>query len=261
MTDEDESLQVRSYRTLEELQNLQPAWEELLSSYPLATTFSTWEWLSAWWHAFGKGRELLVLAFFAPNSKLVGLAPFSIEPCALAGLPRRLLRLMGDGSHDSDNLDMPVWPGWQQNIANELLSYLSRDGGWDVAQFNTLPPGSLLMAALIQKLRQHGWTITQRQRVASAVALPDNFNSFLQQLSSEDQNNFARYTRRLEKRYQTRVYRCTQAAEVPRCLEALFKLHQERWQASGQPGTFASQERRDFYCELSRLLLSRGCLE
>src|SRR5438270_5448446 len=64
MTDEDESLQVRSYRTLEELQNLQPAWEELLSSYPLATTFSTWEWLSAWWHAFGKGRELLVLAFF-----------------------------------------------------------------------------------------------------------------------------------------------------------------------------------------------------
>jgi CelD/BcsL family acetyltransferase involved in cellulose biosynthesis len=38
-------------------------------------------------------------------------------------------------------------------------------------------------------------------------------------------------------------------------------LHQRRWQSAGQPGSFSSVERREFYNDLSRRLLARGCLE
>jgi CelD/BcsL family acetyltransferase involved in cellulose biosynthesis len=44
-------------------------------------------------------------------------------------------------------------------------------------------------------------------------------------------------------------------------LEALFRLHQGRWQSAGQPGSFSSLERREFYNDLSGRLLARGWLE
>jgi CelD/BcsL family acetyltransferase involved in cellulose biosynthesis len=262
MTSKAEPLRIRVYRNLDELESLLPSWQELLAAYPLATTFSTWEWLSAWWRAFGNGRELLVLSFLGPNSELVGLAPLSIEPHAFVpGLPLRLLRLMGDGSHDSDNLDLPVRCGWEEMMVDGLLSYLRRHKSWDVAEFNTVPPNSPVLGELIQKLRGSGWTISRRERAASAISLPNSFNTYFQQLSSEDRKNLGRYTRRLERRYQTRIYRCIEQADLPRCLEALFRLHQGRWQAAGEPGTFASEERRHFYYDLSPALLARGWLQ
>src|SRR5271165_6106557 len=71
-------LSLHVYKDLNELGALRPAWDELLSQYPSATTFSTWEWLSCWWACFGKHRQLLILALFDSGS-LVGLAPLSIS--------------------------------------------------------------------------------------------------------------------------------------------------------------------------------------
>ena len=68
-----EKLVIRTYRSLEELQPLVASWKTLLAQYPLATTFSTPEWLFPWWRNFGKNQELLVAGFFA-DAQLVGLA-------------------------------------------------------------------------------------------------------------------------------------------------------------------------------------------
>ena len=114
-------LGLRVYRNLEELGGLRTAWDELLRAYPLSSTFSTWEWLSCWWRSFGQGREMLALALLDADSRLVGLAPFSISKERFAGgVPLRVLRLLGDGSADSDNLDLPARPGFEQVLADCL---------------------------------------------------------------------------------------------------------------------------------------------
>jgi CelD/BcsL family acetyltransferase involved in cellulose biosynthesis len=267
MRGEVADLTVRVYRDLDDLQTLVPAWNELLSVYAPATTFCSWEWLSSWWRAFGGARELLVLAFYhrSPNSdgELIGLAPLSVERHGIAGpISLKKVRLMGDGSGDSDNLDMPVRPGWEEQFAVALSRYLNEQKGlWDFCELNTLPPDSPGAESFRRYLKAQGWSVLQYQRVASAISLPDNWEEYLHQLSSEDQKNLSRYARRLEKRYQTRIYRCTQESELPAILEALFQLHQERWQAAGEAGSFASEERRRFYHDLSRLLLTQSKLE
>ena len=67
-------LAIRTYRSLDELQAVDASWRDLLANYPLATTFSTPEWLTSWWRSFGKNQDLLVAGFFA-DSRLVALAP------------------------------------------------------------------------------------------------------------------------------------------------------------------------------------------
>ncbi len=100
------SLQVRAYESLQDLQSLRPAWDDLLSAIPDASTFSTWEWLAPWWRAFGGGQQLMVLACFDESSRLVGLAPLALQrrssgcPCqreARRGSNRGTLPLMVRG--------------------------------------------------------------------------------------------------------------------------------------------------------------------
>lgn len=258
-----QSLQVRVYESLDDLQGLLPAWENLLSHSPTATIFSTWEWLAPWWRAFGNDQELMVLAFFDPHQTLAGLAPLSLSTHRVSRVLKfGFLRLVGDGSGDSDNLDLPVCAGYEEEFTRALLEYLDRTAGrWDLCQFNTLPAHSPAGNHLRKHLKQRGWTHFEYPRPWSVVVLPGSWESYLKQLSSKERGKLAYYSRRLGKNHEVRYYKCTQESELPTCLEALFQLHQARWQLQGQPGSFGSQHRRQFYSEMGRLFLARRWLE
>jgi CelD/BcsL family acetyltransferase involved in cellulose biosynthesis len=257
-----DQLEIRTYRSVDELQTITGAWKKLLADYPLATTFSTPEWLISWWRNFGRNQELLVAGFFA-DSRLVALAPLSLTRFRLAKIfSFQLLQLMGDGSKDSDNLDLPVRPGFEERFAGSLLQFLESEcSSWDLAQLNTLPPESPGANAFRQALANKRWVVIQHQTPASAIPLPETWDEYLQLLSVKERGKITYYSKRLEKKYQVRFYKCESDSDLPLCLEALFNLHQRRWRSAGQPGTFESAERRQFYLDLGRMLLAENLLE
>ena len=69
------NLSVRVFRTIDDLGKLRVRWEDLLAQYPQGSIFSTWEWLTTWWRAFGGDQQLHVLAFEDGSYQLVGLIP------------------------------------------------------------------------------------------------------------------------------------------------------------------------------------------
>jgi CelD/BcsL family acetyltransferase involved in cellulose biosynthesis len=257
------TLSLKVYRDLESLQELRPAWEDLLAHYPAASIFSTWEWLAPWWRAFGSNRQLWVIAFFTDSAQLAALAPFSLESRRIGkGLKFKVLQLLGDGSQDSDNLDLPVRPGWEDRFVQSLLNYLeSQASKWHFSELDTLPSNSWAGRQLEQHLRQRGWTAFTYQRPCSAIPLPETWETYLQQLSGKERGKIGRYTRLLEKNYTVRVHKCSQEGELRACLETLFDLHEKRWRLVGQTGSFQDPARRQFYNDLASLLLGRGWLE
>jgi CelD/BcsL family acetyltransferase involved in cellulose biosynthesis len=259
----EQNLRIRVYEDLDDLQDLVPAWEELLSEFPAATVFSTWEWLAPWWRAFGSAQELHVLAFHDESSRLVALAPLAVGKRRFAaGLRVRLLRLMGDGSQDSDNLDLPVRPGYEERFTAALLDYLRTPAiHWDVCELNTLPSQSSGANMLLAGIKQHGWPHSVCPRAWSAVNLPESWEAYLKKLSGKERGKLGYYSRRLEKNHQVHFHRCAVESDLPGCLEALFELHQKRWQQVGEPGSFSSSARREFYRQMGRGLLGRDRLE
>ena len=254
---------LRVYEEFRDLEHLRRDWDALLAKYPFSTTFSTWEWLTSWWNAYGQGRKLLVLALYSGANSLAGLALFSSSVEKVSGrIHLRVLRLLGDGTYDSDNLDLPVEPGFEEIFTRKLLEYLRNNKTqFDLCEWNTLPPESLVGSHLPQLARSLGWTFLEKPTVSSAIPLPHSWETYLESLSSEDRKNIPRYTRRLESRYQVQIQRCDNANRLAMYLDSLFGLHQSRWQSAGQPGTFAVVERQSFYRELSRHLLACGSLQ
>ncbi len=256
-------LQIRCYSHLQALECLRPAWESLLSQIPHATIFNTWEWLAPWWHAYGKDRALMVLAFFDGGANLVGLAPLAIDTKRSALSVRyRLLRLLGDGSGDSDNLDVLALPGYERSVIGTFLDFLEKDRSvWDCCQLNTLPDGSPVLSHLREELGARGWPDAIHPRLRSAIALPADWDTYLSRISKNERRKLLYYSRRVAKRFKAEFYKCSEESQLPLALNVLFELHRKRWERLGEPGTFLSAERRQFYGQLAQFLLRRGWLD
>jgi CelD/BcsL family acetyltransferase involved in cellulose biosynthesis len=169
---------------------------------------------------------------------------------------------MGDGSQDSDNLDLPVRAGFEDSFATALLRFLeSERRSWDFCELNTLPPSSPAANALRKLIEQKHWVVNESQIPTSAIALAATWEEYLKQLSSKERGKVGLRARRLEKKFAVRIHKCMEEREIDPLLHELYELHGKHWQARGLPGTLHSPARRQFYGELARLLLRRRQLE
>jgi CelD/BcsL family acetyltransferase involved in cellulose biosynthesis len=260
----DQNLTIVVHDSLESLERLRPEWETLLGAYEPSTIFSTYEWLAPWWRAFGGRDRLLVLAFRDESSALVGLAPLSIAVRrAFPVFPSlRVLRMMGDGSHDSDNLDLPVLPGYEPAFIHSLLDWLKQNSGlWDVCELNTLPENSSVGMRLPGDLAKRKWKCFSSTRPQTVIELAETWEAQVKRISSKERGKIGLRARRLEKKFEVRIRRCSDERDIDALLQSLFELHGRHWQQRGLPGTLHSPARRRFYGELARLLLARGRLE
>ena len=255
------ALRVKVCNQWDEIEKLQPAWDSILAENPRLTMFSTREWLASWWSAYGMGVPLESFTFHSEN-QAVGIAPFFRDFVSFLGI-RKLaqLCLVGAGSGDSDNLDLVIRPGFEEAAATAFLANLEGRNDWDLCWLETLPAASTIGNLLPAKLTALGWPY-QVSRVPNwSVSLPQTWNAYLEGLSPEFRPLLTRYPKRLESRYACRLSRCQTEADLERYLPVLFDLHQRRWVEAGQPGAFASAERRQFYRALASALLSRGWLD
>jgi len=256
-------LQVKTVHTWNGLEAIRPAWEEILRGAAGLTIFSTLEWLGAWWKAYGKDKELVAPVFSNSDDEIVGVVPLYtdlVEPA----LPFRVkrLRFVGDGSEDSDNLDLIIRVGYETSCLQAFLSWLGSNPDWGICELNTLPLDSAALPLLNSELKTRRWTHRRLERPRSTISLPNTWEKYLQQtISRKEGTKIGYYSKRLQKRFQVSISKCDNAQELPASLAALFGLHQERWRLRGGSGAFASAERREFYYNMASSFLERGWLE
>ena len=255
-------LQIRVLQTLAELEVLRADWETLLATLPNASIFSSWEWLAPWWRAFGDSQNLHVLSLQNSASGLAGIAPLSFTTTRSAGFKWKVVRLMGDGSQDSDNLDLPVLPEYEEEFFELVLGHLEKHSNqWDFCEWNTVPESSSLSRYLPTCLKRRNWLLITTRTPCSSVILPGTWELYLKQLSAKERKKFGNLTRRLENIYPVRYRRVSRIQDLDCDLESLFDLHKRRWETIGRSGSFNSPARRRFYRDLAETLLLRNQLE
>lgn len=254
------ALAISECREWTELERLRPEWNQLLRANPALGLFSTPEWLGPWWRAYGKNRQLLALVFSDTSGNVAAILPMYLEPVKLFGLTIRRLRLVGDGSKDSDDLDFIIYPGYESAVVKAFFAW-ARTRRFDVCELNCVSPRSVSVRLLEEAAAAANWTHTTALRPMVVVQLPNTWEMYLKRLSSKERGKVGNRYRHVQNRYEVRFYRCEEIERLPCCLETLFRLHQKRWEARGERGSFGTAERRQFYYDMAVSLLRRGGLE
>jgi peptidoglycan/xylan/chitin deacetylase (PgdA/CDA1 family)/CelD/BcsL family acetyltransferase involved in cellulose biosynthesis len=244
---------------------LRAEWDRLVCQSGSRTIFLTWEWMTAWWSAYGTPDQLRILTLFDNEGVLRGIAPLREQSVRQYGRPVRALSFVGDGSigsalNDSDYLDFIVEPGYEKQAMETIEKHCAGSFPGRVLLLNEIPDTSPNLGHLRELAASHGTAWKESDVPCATVRLPENWEDYLRTLQSRFRTKVRSTLRNLEGRPEVRMQFCTEASQLDRLLPVLFDLHQRRWAREGKPGVFAWDRKRDFYFTLSRKLLERRWL-
>jgi CelD/BcsL family acetyltransferase involved in cellulose biosynthesis/peptidoglycan/xylan/chitin deacetylase (PgdA/CDA1 family) len=253
-------LRVAQYRSNEELRELQPHWNSLLSRSICDTVFLTWEWCTTWWKNYGGNREMFILAAWN-GREVVGIAPFYIEEVCQYGKNWKRLRLVGDGSHDSDYLDCFTESKYEADAVAAFIDFLwTKRELWDWIELCGPRMNSSCAAVFMRCAHERGWKINVEAIPCASLRLPSTWADYLRQLEPRFRTKVRSSLSVLSDTIKAAPLQCGSSQEMEDWLPILFDLHTRRWASESKPGVFRDPVKRAFYHDLSRSALDRGWL-
>jgi CelD/BcsL family acetyltransferase involved in cellulose biosynthesis len=218
------SVRAEPVSELAALEALRPEWEQLWARVPNATPFQSPAWLLPWWRHVGEGR-LACVAVWSADSELVGFAALYVYDNGATGL-RHLFPL---GIATTDVLDVLVLPGWEPEVLRAMCAQLAESAAaFDLLEFPQLRRGSVLLEARPPA----DW----QRSIGSDEPHPV--------LDLRDEGTMPKRMRDNLRHARSRAdgaghWRCETAAEarqVGEFLDALARLHAQRWSERGESG-------------------------
>jgi CelD/BcsL family acetyltransferase involved in cellulose biosynthesis/peptidoglycan/xylan/chitin deacetylase (PgdA/CDA1 family) len=253
-------LTVACYRSWTDVQELKQRWNPLLSASANDTVFLTWEWCSAWWKSYGAERTPFVLAAWE-GRELVGVAPLYTESTRALGQSWVCLRLIGDGSHDSDYLDCFAQKRHEPEVMAAFVNFLERQrSAWDWLEINGARQESATLAALLACARERRWGSKSESIACATLRLPSSWDEYLKQVEPRFRTKVRSALASMQQCLRSVPLECASQDDIESWLPPFFDLHGRRWATEGKPGVFHDPAKRRFYGELSQVALDRGWL-
>ena len=227
---------------------LSSRWNELLSNSADQSFFQTWEWVTAWWEAYNKGRELFIVVM-RKNGDLVGIAPLYREKIhgPLGGI-KRILRFIGDGSDDADGFSMIFDSNYAELCASSFCKWLDANSNeWDLLELSSMPEECETVQQLLSNVERIDWAQHRWRLPHLVLSLPATWEEYLAARPSSVCRGLKYMMRRAEKTFQLQMRISHKPEEILADLEILFELHQKRWREKGGPGKFRDAGRKELY--------------
>jgi CelD/BcsL family acetyltransferase involved in cellulose biosynthesis len=252
------ALRLESVESTLDFARLAPQWSQLIGRAAHASTFLTPEWLLSWWEAYQPPARLRILAAFR-DDELVGVAPLMIVREKRLGVPLNCLRFIGDGSSETDHMDLILRADLADPVRSALLEALEALP-WDLAVLSNMPEQS----ASPQLFK--GWARRRNYRTDEVAAgcpvrtLPETYEALLASMPARFRTSVRSTRRKLAAEHRLEFGLHEEPSEFPQALDTLFVNHESRWRGRGRSGVFVDERRRDFYRRLTPRLHALGAL-
>lgn len=216
------------------------AWQALLRRSAANPLFMSWEWQSRWWrsHHTGLGAELCLLAAYAEDGRLVGLAPMYRQEATHRWGPRALrLQLLGSAFRGgarvtfSEYLDAIVDTACEAPVMQAFVAYLLADERWSDFIVAQTPVDGLLARAARTGLAPEAYLRWQDGLTAHVLRLPARFEDYLQALKAGVRRKV--WNRRSRLSAPALVF--AQDGEIEGTLQQIQRFQAQRW-GSGSAG-------------------------
>jgi len=253
-------LKVHHYRNWDELWPLRESWNRTLQRSASDTVFLTWQWCEAWWKNYGNDRPLFVLAAWE-SAELIAVAPLFVEEVRFYGRRWRRLRLIGDGSHDSDYLDCFSQQGRESEAMTAFGDFLDANlGDWDWIELTGPVEDSPTLAGIARYASGKNWHCESERIPCATLPLPKTWEQYLRGLEPRFRTKVRSSLVMLTDYLKTDPEPCSSPRQIDEWLPLLFDLHTRRWKTRNEPGVFRDPIKRRFYAELSRSAFEQGWL-
>lgn len=245
--------------TDEEFLSLRDEWDELFLSNPRHRPFQAWGWVVAWLKYLAGPHELSIICRRTEAGRLEFVLPLVISSGnGQYGSPR-IMSVCGYGPECSDHASCLRAPSLDAQMAELAAESMTRF--CDVTlrvELGNLDSAGQYADHLSAAIRADNRTVRLTEfATCPVVQLPDSWDSFLQQFSS----NFRSQTRRHHKRIDTHSdlqFRSVPASESAQFAEDLMRLNRNRIGVKGRVSSLEDPDFRDFLRAAIPCLAEKG---
>jgi CelD/BcsL family acetyltransferase involved in cellulose biosynthesis len=171
------------------------------------------------------------------------------------GFPLRRLRFVGNGR--SDYLDIIADDRSKEDVLEAVFTWLTEhQSRWDVVDLQEIPEASPTLPL------PHSPTLPLSlldQELCPYMPLAPTWEATIAGLGKKMRYNLGYYERLMRRQYEVEIG-MFDGDRLDEGLDALFRLHTERWKKRWLPGVLSGDHTRAFHRELATLFLKRGWL-
>jgi CelD/BcsL family acetyltransferase involved in cellulose biosynthesis len=252
------AIQVRRVETDEGFDALQPDWDRLVDSLPVASPFQSWHWANAWRRRLGGDNSKLRILVFESGGSVMGIAQFYERKHIFGRYGMTSLVPVGGGK-GHQNITEQLQVIFPAPVRAALLCALSdclRGLSWTAIVLGCLKEDDSLPAWLASRV------ISSRIVPYHYRDLPNDWSQFIPSLNKSMRDNAKYYPRLMARSGHPYEFTVAHTSEQMReFLPTLLGLHRERAHAQGRvrhPDYFANSRRRAFLADIMPRLASRG---
>lgn len=244
---------------------LRDEWNSLLNKSGANTVFLTWEWLDAWWQAYRTIEQPYIILFRDAQEELIGIAPFVINTIkGICRLNYRAIYFLGlkIGVKESEYLDIISQKDREAEICRKVIDVLKeRSGEWDILLLHEMPETSLCLNKINKLTNEQQWLSQETSHGCSIIKIPALYEEYIKTLKPRMRTKVRSLPKRLAEGHMLEFEVCTGKDKLKEVTESFIDLHQKRWEAEGQHGTFSDPKRLQFYNLLSHYFVENGWLK
>ena len=234
----------------EAIENLAPAWSELVRNLGLPFTSGAL-WLRCFWEAFGDSGEDLTVLSAREEERLVAVLPLRRKG--------RMLRRWAPVS----NFHSPsfVFASMRPTVdaAQAILDHLL--GSSDVIELGPVQPRAEFCVALIEAARSRRFPVVEDAGGSDAlIELRGPWETFRRSLSQNLESATARHQRQLQRLGELVFEEVTGGDWLPSLLQECFELEAAGWKADYGSPILSRKDTLRFYTDLARRGAAAGAL-
>jgi len=233
---------LKSLTRLDSYLGIEGQWAALLTTSTVDTLFCTLQWQRTWWEQFGGDAEMLLLCLKGDDG-IQGIAPLSRSNGTISFI---------GGRDVNDYSDFLVSRGTEHSFYSSLVDHLDGEQ-WEKLELSSLPNHSPTLVYLPDLARARGYQVeVSEEDVAPGIALPEDWELYLQSLSKKDRHELRRKFRRMDSlEEEVKLVKYSNPDEVDANLEQFFILMRQSKEAKHR---FLTPERERFFRKIAGVL-------
>lgn len=230
-----------------EMREIESDWRALVRQSRRATPFQSFDWIYS--HAACGLSVLPAAVAFVESGACIGIAPMED---VTRGRGFKRLALAG-----GDYRDLISAPGRETDVAEAFLAWV-KNRDCDLVDMRNLRADSV---ALVCARTKAGASVAVAPHQGyPAVPLPSVWDEYEALLSPSLRRQLRYHRNKLARDIgPARVVRAGKE-HLDECLDVMFRLHQKRFEAKGEPGAFASTAVRQFHTQVAQGFCKEGWL-
>lgn len=245
---------------INELNDFEMEWNQLLSHSLDNNPFSTYEWITSWWKQFGKGRTLKLFTANSPYGETSLIVPIMYSTYKRFGMKLRKAEFATTPDSDYNTFLITNYHEATKAITPMIESIMQDLNDPDSFKLADIPEDSCTAKLLQNTYINHFGKDHSVINTCPYVTLPSDNETFLQTLGQGMRNGLKRYEKKAAKDYRVEFVKYNKMGTIKEAMEIFFELHQKRQTQKGKAGVFAENDYRSFHLDVANAFAKKGWL-